>query len=114
MELRNLQLKLARFERERGWDKFPASLVFAHLVEELGEISRHITVQEGYKVVGLGHDAPDVEQLTREFAQVFALFAQLANHFGIDLQDSILSELKIMAERFDAKKWSEHMKKGES
>lgn len=114
MNLGNLQDRLAEFERERGWDRFPASLIFAHLVEELGEISRHITVQEGYKVVGLGHDAPEEDQLAREFAQVFALFVQLANHFNINLEKAILSELDIMEERFNAEQWSEHMKNRES
>ncbi|TFF92148.1 hypothetical protein EU545_01835 [Candidatus Thorarchaeota archaeon] len=114
MHLENLQSRLAEFERERGWDRFPASLVFTHLIEELGEISRHITVQEGYKVIGLGHEAPEQGELVREFAQVLALLVQLANHFDVDLEQAILSELRIMEERFDAKKWSEHMKNREA
>jgi NTP pyrophosphatase (non-canonical NTP hydrolase) len=110
MHLKDLQAKLEAFEKARGWEKFPASLVFTHLVEELGEISRYITVEEGYKVIGLGHKAPDRANLQREFAQVFNLFCQLANHFGIDLETSILSELEVMEERFSAKEWSEYMK----
>lgn len=109
MHLSELQQKLDNFDKARGWDKFPASLVFAHLIEELGEISRHITVDEGYKVIGLGHEAPKREELRREFAQVFNLFAQLANHYDIDLESSILSELEIMEERFSAEKWTQHM-----
>ncbi|PNX52432.1 MAG: hypothetical protein BV458_09640 [Thermoplasmata archaeon M9B2D] len=110
MHLKEIQNKLEKFEKARGWDKFPASLVFAHLVEELGEISRYITVEEGYKVIGLGHEAPDKTELHREFAQVFNLFTQLANHYQIDLEASILSELQIMEERFSTKEWSEYMK----
>ena len=109
MHLSVLQEKLDAFDKARGWDKFPASLVFTHLIEELGEISRHITVDEGYKVIGLGHDAPKKEELQREFAQVFNLFTQLANHYNIDLESSILSELEIMEERFSAEKWTRHM-----
>ena len=109
MQLKEIQEKLDTFGKARGWDKFPASLVFAHLIEELGEISRHITVDEGYKVIGLGHEAPDKDNLHREFAQVFNLFTQLANHYNIDLESSILSELVIMDERFPAEKWSRHM-----
>jgi NTP pyrophosphatase (non-canonical NTP hydrolase) len=111
MHLKELQEKLSTFDTTRGWDKFPASLVFTHLIEELGEISRHITVEEGYKAIGLGHKAPDKEELHREFAQVFNLFAQLANHYKIDLEASILSELAIMEERFPPKEWSDYMKK---
>ena len=109
MHLKEIQKKLDAFDKARGWDKFPASLVFAHLIEELGEISRHITVDEGYKVIGLGHEAPNKDELHREFAQVFNLFAQLANHYNIDLESSILSELEIMEERFPSEKWTRHM-----
>jgi len=110
MHLKKIQEKLGTFEKARGWDKFPPSLVFTHLIEELGEISRYITVEEGYKVIGLGHKAPDETELHREFAQVFNLFAQLANHYKIDLETSVLSELDIMEERFSKKEWSEYMK----
>jgi NTP pyrophosphatase (non-canonical NTP hydrolase) len=111
MHLREIQDKLDNFDKERGWDKFPASLVFTHLIEELGEISRHITVKEGYKIVGLGHKAPRNEELGREFAQAFNLFTQIANSFGIDLESAVLSELEIMAKRFSAEEWSRHMNK---
>ncbi|MDH4212845.1 MAG: hypothetical protein ACFFCT_10920 [Candidatus Odinarchaeota archaeon] len=110
MHLKEIQEKLHNFEKARGWNKFPASLVFTHLIEELGEISRHITVEEGYKAIGLGHKAPDKSELHREFAQVFNLFAQLANHYKIDLEASILSELDIMEKRFSTEEWSEYMK----
>jgi NTP pyrophosphatase (non-canonical NTP hydrolase) len=109
MQLKELQEKLDEFDKKRGWDKFPASLVFAHLIEELGEVSRYITIEEGYKVIGLGHEAPVKNELHREFAQAFNLFAQLANHFQIDLEKSVLSELDIMEQRFSSKAWSNHM-----
>jgi len=80
-----------------------------HLKEIQEKLSRHITVDEGYKVVGLGHEAPNKDELHREFAQVFNLFTQLANHYNIDLESSVLSELEIMEERFPAEKWSRHM-----
>jgi len=110
MQLRELQEKLDEFDKERSWDKFPASLVFTHLIEELGEISRYITIEEGYKVIGLGHEAPVKNELHREFAQAFNLFTQLANHFQIDLEESVLSELEIMEQRFSSKDWSNHMR----
>jgi len=110
MDLSTIQKLASDFEKERGWDKFNASLVFTHLIEELGEISRHITVHEGYKVIGLGHEAPSRPELAREFAQVMALLIQLANFFEIDLEKSLLAELELMKSRFPADKWSEHMK----
>jgi len=110
LDLNEIQGKIDTFEKVRGWDKFPASLVFTHLIEELGEISRYITVEEGYKAIGLGHKAPDKNELHREFAQAFNLFAQLANHYKIDLEASVLSEIAIMEKRFSAKEWSDYMK----
>ena len=109
MDLRDIQELLRQFEKARGWDKFPASQVFSHLIEELGEISRHITVEEGYKATGLGHHPPRKDELPREFAQVFSLFMQLANHFKIDVESSILSELELMKERFPEEKWHSYM-----
>ncbi|TFG10549.1 hypothetical protein EU538_01635 [Candidatus Thorarchaeota archaeon] len=110
MHLKEIQERIRLFNEERGWQKFPASQVFAHLIEELGEISRHITVEEGYKLVGLGHDAPARNDLPREFAQVFSLFVQLANHYDVDLESNVLRELDTMENRFPAKEWSKRMK----
>ena len=109
MHLRDIQKLKTEFEKERGWEKFPASLVFTHLIEELGEISRHITVEEGYKATSLGHQPPDSSELSREFAQAFSLFVQLANHFEVDLENSVLSELEIMRKRFPAEAWLKYM-----
>lgn len=110
MDLRDLQKIKASFEKERGWDKFPASQVFGHLIEELGEISRHISYEEGYKIPGIGHDAPEKSELEREFAQSFSLFIQLANHFDVDLENVVLAELEIMKDRFPADEWARIMK----
>ena len=109
MDLNQIQKLKSEFEKARGWDKFPASQVFTHLIEELGEISRHITVEEGYKAIGLGHEAPKESELRREFAQSFSLFIQLANHFNIDLESAVLDEVKIMSDRFPAEEWSKYM-----
>ncbi len=110
MQLRELQNLKSDFEKARGWDRFPASQVFSHLIEELGEISRHITFEEGYKKEGLGHTAPRESDLAREFAQSFSLFVQLANHFNVDLERAVLDEIQIMTERFPAEEWSKYMR----
>ncbi len=111
MHLHDIQESFDTFIRERCWDRFPASLVFAHLVEELGEISRYITVEEGYKAVGLGHEAPDMSGLAREFAQAFSLFLQLASHFGVDLEEAVLEEHQQMTNRFPVEEWREFMER---
>ena len=80
----------------------------------MAKFSRHITVKEGYKVIGLGHEAPKKEELAREFAQAFNLFTQIANTFGVDLESAVLSELEIMEDRFSAEDWSRHMNETDS
>lgn len=109
MELRKIQEENRRFVKDRHWDKFRASLVFAHLIEEMGEIGRQILFEEGYKVRGLGHRGDSRATLRREFAQVFILFLQLANHYKIDLQEVFESEMKIMRRRFAPEKWKKYM-----
>jgi len=110
MDLNDIQEAFKLFLRERNWNKFSASQVFTHLVEELGEISRHISIEEGYKIVGIGHEDLSKEELPREFAQVFNLFLQLAIHFDIELETSFLEELERMRVRFPAEKWREALK----
>ncbi len=109
MHLSDIQNILKQFHTERGWNKFSASLVMTHLLEELGELSDYILIEEGYKATGLGHDGPEKNQIEREFAQVLSLFVQLANHFDVDLENSFSAEFEIMQERFPADKWAEYM-----
>ena len=112
MDLKKIQEKIDKFDKERGWEKFPPSLVLSHIIEELGEISRYIQFEEGYKKKGIGHEY-NVKDLKREFAQVFALFIQLALHYGVDLEDAILEELEIMEKRFSKEEWKKYMEKYE-
>ena len=101
MELKEIQRIKLNFDRERNWDRFPASNVLVHLVEELGEICRYINFEECYKKEEIGSN-PNIskEELKREFAHVFMLFLQLANHYGIDLEKAFEEELEIMRKRF--------------
>ena len=108
MHLRELQRNQEDFVRERGWEKFAASLVFVHLIEEIGEIGRHLLFEEGYKVSGLGHRRP--RGLEREFAQAFSLFLQLCSLSHVDLEVAVLKEAAVMARRFKARDWERYMK----
>jgi len=112
MRISEAQRRMLGFEQERGWDRFSESQIFTHLIEELSEIGRHILVREGYKVPGLGHQQPG-DEVWREFAQAFSLFLQLANRFGVDLEEAFRKEFERMEVRFDAEKWRKHfMEKG--
>ena len=95
LEISSLQNILKKFNKDRKWDSFNPSLVFTHLIEEIGEIGNHILFSEGYKKEGLGH-LNTSKEISREFAQVFFLLIQLANRYSIDLESSVKEELKIM------------------
>jgi len=112
MRVSEAQRLMLEFERRRGWDRFRESQVFTHLIEEISEIGRHILVKEGYKVSGLGHGEPEGE-VWREFAQAFSLFLQLANRFGVDLEEAFRMELERMERRFDPEKWRRYFEERE-
>lgn len=101
MDLSKIQKIAYDFDNKRGWHKMKASNVFVHLIEELGEIGRHINFEEGYKKVDFGN-SPNItrQELRREFAQAFKLFIQLANHYKVDLEKAFSREIRIMEKRF--------------
>ncbi len=104
MRLSELQRVVDGFEKERGWDRFRESLIYAHLIEELTEIGRFILAKEGYKRENLGHSPPggDIES---EFAQSLTLLVQLANRFGVDLEKALKQEMERMEGRFNPEEW---------
>ena len=109
MELNELQQRVLKFERERGWDKFRESLIYAHLIEEVTEIGRFILAKEGYKVENLGHASASSVDVGSEFAQALTLFIQLANRFGVDLSKAVEQEITKMEKRFPAGEWRRYM-----
>ncbi len=104
MRISEAQRKMLEFEQARGWENFSESQIFTHLVEEISEIGRHILVREGYKVAKLGHQTPK-DEAWEEFGQAFSLFLQLANRFGVDLEDAFRKEIEKMEKRFNAEEW---------
>ena len=112
LDLREIQKKDKVFCEERGWDKFPPSLVLIHLYEELSEVGEYILYKDGYKKSGLGNDKDaGYENLKREFGQILSLLMQLANSFDIDLESSFLSEFEIMQKRFGKEEWKKYTDK---
>ena len=102
MDLNEIQKVKSEFDKKMKWNKFSASNVLVHLLEELGEIGRYINFEEGYKKENSGNN-PNInkDELKREFAQVLTLFLQLANHYKIDLEKAFEAELEITKKRFN-------------
>ena len=106
MDLTEIQRLQKEFILSRKWERFAPSLVFAHMVEELGEIASHFLYDAGYKVAGAGHkDNSAKEKLATEFAQTFNLFLQLAIHAEVDLESAWLKEHEKNKKRFDKETW---------
>jgi NTP pyrophosphatase (non-canonical NTP hydrolase) len=111
MRLSQLQEMIRDFERQRSWDKFRESLIYAHLIEEITEIGRFILEREGYKRPGLGHSLHH-DDIGSEFAQVLTLLVQLANRFGIDLEEALKNEIPKMERRFPPDLWRKSLGAG--
>ena len=112
LDLRELQKKDKIFCEERGWEKFPPSLVLIHLYEELSEVGEYILYKDGYKKGGMGNNKDaDYENLKREFGQIMSLLMQLANSFDIDLESAFLLEFEIMEKRFGKEEWKKYTDK---
>lgn len=110
MHLRKIQQIQYEFIKERKWERFNASQVFTHLIEELGEIASYLLYDEKYKIKGAGHAGVDCS-IEQEFAQSFNLFLQLAIKSGIDLEKAWLNENKRNIKRFNPELWQELAKK---
>lgn len=106
MDLGEIQRTQEIFVKDLHWDRFLASQVFTHLIEELGEIGKHILYEEQYKVKGAGHSGTKNE-IEQEFAQVFNLFLQLASKMQVNLEDAWEEEFQKNQKRFDKDQWKQ-------
>ena len=95
MDLKQIQEIQTKTILDRKWDRFSATQVFSHLIEELGEIVSHFLYVEEYKVKGIGHKENDTN-LSQEFGQAFNLFLQLAYLAKVDLESAWLQENEKM------------------
>lgn len=100
LTLEELKSELREFLEDRDWLRFSPNEVFIHLIEELGEISKHLLFLSDYKKESMGHKKPDDSQMPREFAQVFNLFLQLCMILDINIEEAWKKEFEIMKKRF--------------
>jgi len=90
MDIKELQEKIKSADEVRGWDSVFLSQTFVHLIEEMGEIGRHILFRDGYKTGDLSREIND-EEFGKELADAIIFLVKLANAQGIDL-DSIIQK----------------------
>ncbi|UJG41968.1 MAG: hypothetical protein K9W45_05750 [Candidatus Heimdallarchaeum aukensis] len=104
MKFKEIINELREFLIQRDWLNFPAHAVFIHLIEELGEVGKHILFDIEYKTESMGHKKPNKHDLQRELAQSFTLLLQLSLILDVDLEKAWMEELKIMKDRFPREK----------
>jgi len=93
-DLKDLQKQVSDYDKKYGWDRDRASHIVLHMSEELGEISRRILREEGYKI-----EKFDQRELAGELTDLLYLTLKLANKFKIDLD----KEWNSVWERYEKK-----------
>jgi len=100
MEISELQKKIKEADQARGWDVVFLSQSFTHLMEEMGEIARHILFRDGYKTDNLSNAVND-EEFGKELADAIIFLVKIANAEGINLDELIQKKAnKNWDERF--------------
>ena len=100
MDIKELQEKIKKADKDRGWDVSFLSQTFTHLIEEMGEIGRHILFRDGYKTRDLSREVND-EEFGKELADAIIFIVKIANAQGIDLDGTIQKKAnKNWDERF--------------
>lgn len=89
LTFREYQEWFQSYDRARGWDRVLPAHTLAHLTEEVGEIARLVLELEGYRDLPPQERAQAVGELAMEINDAFVFLVQLANAFGIDLEETI-------------------------
>ena len=78
MDLKEAQDSVDEWFKKSGSEKWPKFVIFARVVEELGEIGKCMNVKEGYQ-------NKKVSELDDEFGDALFSFILLANEYNLDL-----------------------------
>ena len=100
MDLKEIQDKIKKADKNRGWDVSLLSQTFTHLIEEVGEIGRHILFRDGYKTGELSKEVDD-EEFGKELADAIIFLIKIANAQKIGLDEIVQKKAnKNWDERF--------------
>ncbi|MEM7367468.1 MAG: MazG nucleotide pyrophosphohydrolase domain-containing protein [Bacteroidota bacterium] len=95
--LADLQSYQAAICKERGWDQTSDLEAFLLFTEEIGELAKAIrNRRELYQEQG---KSPKSGELEGEFADVLSYLMELANRFGIDLEQVYRAKEEVNAGR---------------
>lgn len=97
MDIRAYQRWFEEYDRARGWDRVEPCHVLAHLVEEVGEIARHVLHLEGYRDLDEAEQQAEIDRLAMEINDAFVFLTKLAICYNLDLAE-ILARGQAKAE----------------
>ncbi len=87
MDLKQAQEKVNEWFEKSGAEKWPKFVIFARLVEEIGEVGKCMNVKEGYQ-------KKEVSKLKDEFGDALFTLILLANEYNLDLNEAMEQVLK--------------------
>ena len=73
----------------------------AHLMEEIGEISRHVLRLEGHKALDETQRQEEIDALALELADAFVFLTKLANAYEIEWDETIERSMQKAEARWD-------------
>ncbi len=96
MTIEELQIKVDEWIKQHGVRYFNELTNTAVLMEEVGELARHMARQYGEQSYKEGENPED---LKKEMADVLFVLVCLANQCGVDLEEALLKNLERKAAR---------------
>ena len=96
MTIEELQLKVDEWIKQHGVRYFDELTNTAILMEEVGELARHMSRQYGEQSYKEGEDPQD---LKKEMSDVMFVLVCLANQCGVNLEEALLNNLERKAAR---------------
>lgn len=89
------------YDQLRGLDEDRPLESLAHLSEEMGEIARHILRLEGVKAMDDAARDGEIAALALEISDAFVFLTKLANHYGIEWDETIRNGMEKAEARWN-------------
>lgn len=100
MDIRAYQRWVQEYDQARGWDLCPGTDTLAHLVEELGEVTRCVLGLHGYRNIPPQDMEAVKEDLGEELADLVTFAVKLAYTYDLDLAKYLVQNQAKCAARF--------------
>ncbi|MGB0387717.1 MAG: MazG nucleotide pyrophosphohydrolase domain-containing protein [Ardenticatenaceae bacterium] len=91
------------YDEKRGLTTDTSLESLGHLVEEVGEIARHVLRLEGHKAMDATARSQEIEALALELSDAFVFLTKLANAYDIEWDETIRRGMEKAEARWDVK-----------